>query len=169
MLRNSQRGFSVINATLAVALATAGTAGALVYNAGAIRVKVQQEGERGENINLIIPAAIVPVALAFVPDEHLQEASAHMREALPILRAAGQALEAAPDFVLVEVRERDEHVLVEKRGGSLHVTVNSSHENVEVSFPIGVIISAANRIAAVPLAAPREKESDSGDELDEAL
>ena len=170
MLRRNQRGFSVLSTMLVLALATAGTAGALVYNAGAIRVHVQQAGEGGENINLIIPAAIVPVALAFVPDKHLRRASAQMREALPILRAASQALMDAPDFVLVEVRERDEHVLVEKRGGSLHVKVTSREENVDVSFPISVVISAANRIAAVPLeAVPPEKEQDAGEELGETL
>ena len=165
MLHRNQRGFSVLTATLAIALTTAGTAGALVYNAGAIRVHVRQAGEGGENIDLIIPAAIVPLALAFVPDEHLREVSAQLREALPILRAAGPALMDAPDFVLVEVRERDEHVLVEKRGGSLHVKVTSPEENVDVSFPISVVISAANRIAAIP----EERESDSGEELDEAM
>ena len=139
----------MLGATLGVALATVGTAGAMVYSAGAIRIHVQEHRAGGENINLVIPAAIVPVALAFAPDKHLQHAAVEIRAVLPILQAAAGALARTPDFILVEVRERDEHVLVEKIGDTFRVRVESDDENVDVSFPISMVMSVANRLSRV--------------------
>ena len=150
MKRNQpQRGFSMLGATLGLALATVGTAGAMVYSAGAIRVHVQEKRPGGENINIVIPAAIVPVVLAFVPDKHLQRAAVEIREVLPIIQAAAGALSRTPDFILVEVIERNEHVLVEKIGGTFRVRVDSDDEHVDVSFPISMVLSVANRLSRV--------------------
>ena len=147
--RVSQSGFTVLGATLTLALATAGAAGALVYNAGAIRVHVQENRPGGENINIVIPAAIVPLALAFAPDKHLQHVAVEIRAVLPILQAAAEALARTPDFTLVEVRERGEHVLVEKIGDTFRVRVDSDDEKVDVSFPISMVLSVANRLSRI--------------------
>ncbi len=63
-----QRGFSLLNAALVMTLATTGSAGALVYSAGAIRVQVHEKHEGGENINLIIPAIIIPIGMSLAPE-----------------------------------------------------------------------------------------------------
>ena len=111
------------------------------------------------------PAAIIPVALALMPAGVLDDIPMEARQAFPILRAIGRALADAPDFVLVEVRERDEHVLVEKRGGSFHISVESDSENVQVSFPISVILSIANKLESLP-AADSNFDAESGDAED---
>lgn len=149
MNRNRQRGSTTLNAVLALALATAGTAGTVVYNAGSIQIQVREKHEGGENINLIIPAAIIPIGLAFAPDEELAEVSGRMQEVLPILKAAAEELGKIPDGVLVEVRTRDEHVLIEKRGGSLVIDVDTDSEEVHVSFPIHMLLSAVRKLESV--------------------
>ncbi len=166
--RVSQNGFTVLGATLTLALATAGAAGALVYNAGAIRVHVQEKRAGGENINIVIPAAIVPVALAFAPDKHLQRVAVEIRAVLPIIQAAAEALAQTPDFILVEVRERDEHVLVEKIGDTFRVRVDSDDEKVDVSFPISMVLSVANRLSRIQVDEDLESvlEREFGRELD---
>lgn len=146
---NRQRGSTTLNAVLVLALATAGTAGAVVYNAGAIQIQVREKHEGGENINLIIPAAIIPIGLAFAPDEELAQVSERMQEVLPILKAAAEELGKIPDGVLVEVRTHDEHVLIEKRGGSLVIDVDTDSEEVHVSFPIHMLLSAVRKLESV--------------------
>ena len=150
MFRNREAGFAILNTVMVLALATAGTAGALVYSAGAIRVEVLEKHEGGQHINLIIPAAIVPVALAFVPNEHLQEITDEMREVLPLVRIAAEELARCPDGILVEVRDSNDHVLIQKRNGSLMVDVESRDEEVHVSFPLSMVVAAAYKLESLP-------------------
>jgi hypothetical protein len=129
-------------------LGTAFVAGAALSSEGFIHVRVHEKGVDGKNINLIVPAAAVPVTLRFVPREHLAEASENVRPYLPIIDAAIPALEQAPDGVLVEVVDRDDHVLISKRGGSLVIDVNDREDVVHVSVPLRAAQSAVHEIAA---------------------
>src|SRR5579864_2887488 len=115
-------------------LGTALVAGAALSSEGFIAVRVHE--------------AAVPVALRFVPNEHLAQASENVRPYLPIIDAAIPALEQAPDGVLVEVIDNDEHVLISKRGGSLVVDVNDHDDMVHVSVPLRAAQSAVHEIAA---------------------
>lgn len=144
-----QRGFSLLNAALVMTLATTGSAGALVYSAGAIRVQVHEKHEGGENINLIIPAIIVPIGMSLAPEDMLLEVSEEMRQVLPIIKAASAELARIPDGVLVEVRDRNDHVLIQKRGGLLVIDVESRDEEVHVSFPISMVVAMASRLEAM--------------------
>ena len=147
--QQGQRGFTLLNAALVITLATAGSAGALVYSAGAIRVQVHEKHEGGENINLIIPAIIVPVGMSLAPEEALLEVSEEMRQVLPIIKAASAELARIPDGVLVEVRDRNDHVLIQKRGDSLVIDVETRDEEVHVSFPISMVVALASRLEAM--------------------
>lgn len=129
-------------------LGTAFVAGAALSSEGFIAVRVHEKNPDGKNINLFVPAAAVPLTLRFVPREHLAEASENVRPYLPIIDAAIPALEQAPDGVFVEVVDRDEHVLISKRGGSLVVDVNDRDDVVHVSVPLRAAQSAVHEIAA---------------------
>ena len=129
-------------------LGTAFVAGAALSSEGFIDVRVHEKNPDGKNINLFVPAAAVPLTLRFVPREHLAEASENVRPYLPIIDAAIPALEQAPDGVFVEVVDRDEHVLISKRGGSLVVDVNDRDDVVHVSVPLRAAQSAVHEIAA---------------------
>jgi hypothetical protein len=129
-------------------LGTVFVAGAALSSEGFIAVRVHEKSPDGKNINLFVPAAAVPVALRFVPREHLAEASENVRPYLPIIDAAIPALEQSPDGVFVEVIDNDEHVLISKRGGSLVIDVNDREDVVHVSVPLRAAQSAVHEIAA---------------------
>jgi len=128
-------------------LGTAVVAGAALSSEGFIHVKVHEKGPDGQNINLIVPAAAVPVTLRFVPREHLAEASQNVRPYLPIIDAAIPALEDCPDGIFVEVTDDHEYVVVSKSGGSLIVDVNDEDDVVHVSVPLRAAQSSIHEIA----------------------
>jgi len=122
--------------------------GAALCSEGFIQVKVHEKQKDGTNVSLIVPAAIAPLTLKFVPDHHLAQASASVRPYLPMLDAAIPALEACPDGVLVEVINPEEHVVVAKRGGSVVVDVNDPDDVVHVSVPLAAAQASIHEIAS---------------------
>lgn len=129
-------------------LGTALVTGAALSSEGFIHVKVDEKEADGHHINLIVPAALVPVGLKFVPRQHLAEAAQNLRANMAIIDAALPALEQCPDGVLVEVTDPGEHVLVAKSGGSIVIDVTDPDETVHVSVPLRAAESAIHQIAA---------------------
>jgi hypothetical protein len=129
-------------------LGTALIGGAALSSEGFVHVKVHEKEANGTNISLIVPAAAVPMALRFVPDQKLAHASTQLKPVLPIIDAAIPALEKCPDGVLVEVEDPGEHVLVAKSGGSIVVDVNDRQDVVHVSVPLRAAQSSIHEIAA---------------------
>ena len=128
-------------------LGTALVGGAALSSEGFIHVRVH-ETQPGPNITLIVPAALVPVALRFAPRQHLAEASRDLQQYLPVIDAAIPALEECPDGILVEVLDPGEHVVVAKSGGSVVIDVNDPGETVHVSVPLRAAQSSIHQIAA---------------------
>lgn len=128
-------------------LGTVVVAGAALSSEGFIQVKVQEKHANGTHINLIVPAAAVPLALHFAPRERLADASGDVKRYLPIIDAAIPALVECPDGVLVEVVDQDSHVLITKSGGSLVIDVNDNDDNVHVSVPLRAAQSSIHQIA----------------------
>jgi hypothetical protein len=129
-------------------MGTALVAGAALSSEGFIHVRVHEKQPGGDNVFVIVPAAIVPIAAHFIPRQNLAEASENIRPYLPIIDAAIPALEDCPDGVFVEVTDNDEHVLVSKRGGSIVVDVNDRDEVVYVSVPLRAAQSSIHQLAA---------------------
>jgi len=129
-------------------MGTALVAGAALSSEGFIHVKVHEKHGDGTHINIIAPAAVVPIALRFVPGDELAQASRDVREYLPIIDAAIPALEDTPDGVLVEVLDHTDHVLITKKGGSIVVDVDDSGDTVHVSVPLRAAQSSIHQIAA---------------------
>jgi hypothetical protein len=129
-------------------LGTAVVAGTALSSEGFIHVKVHEKSPDGHNLNLVVPAAVVPMTLRFLPREHLAEASENLRPYLPIIDAAIPALEDSPDGVFVEVTDESEHVLISKSGGSLVIDVNDEGDFVHVSVPLRAAQSSIHEIAA---------------------
>lgn len=129
-------------------MGTAVVGGAMLCSEGMLRVKVHEKQADGTNINLVVPAALVPMTLKFVPDRHLAHASAQLRPYLPAIDAAIPVLEDCPDGVLVEVIDPGEHVLIEKRGGSIVIDVNDADDVVYVQVPLRAAQKAIHEIAA---------------------
>jgi len=129
-------------------LGTALVGGAALSSEGFIHVKVDEKEADGHHINLIVPAALVPVTLKFVPRQHLAEAAQNLRDNMAIIDTALPALEQCPDGVFVEVVDPGEHVLIAKSGGSIVIDVNDPDETVHVSVPLRAAESAIHEIAA---------------------
>jgi hypothetical protein len=128
-------------------LGTAMVAGAAVSSEGFIHLKVHEKQANGTHLNLIVPAAIVPATLHFVPKEDLKDAARDIRPYLPIIDAAIPALEDCPDGVFVEVIDPGEHVLIQKSGGSIVIDVNDHDDVVHVSVPLRAAQSSIHQIA----------------------
>ena len=120
--------------------------GAYVVHEGAIRIQVDQQSTKGSHLHLLVPAALVPAAMMFVPETTLREAATRARPWLPAVRAATDGLARQPDCDLLEVRNADEHVHVAKRGTLLVVEVESLSGTVHVSVPLRTINGVAHRL-----------------------
>ena len=128
-------------------LGTAVIGAAALSSEGFIHVRVHEKQPGGTRINLVVPAALVPAVLTFVPDKHLAKASKDLRQYLPVIDAAIPALEKCPDGVLVDVVDAREHVRVQKSGGSIVVDVNDPEDTVHVSVPLRAAQSSLDHIA----------------------
>ena len=128
-------------------LGTAVVAGTAVSSEGFIHVSVHEKQPGGDNIRLIVPAAVVPVALHFVPQKDLSDVPQDFQQFLPVIDAAIPELEKCRDGVLVEVVDPGEHVLISKSGSSVVIDVNDRDETVHVSVPLRTVRSSLHQIA----------------------
>jgi hypothetical protein len=128
--------------------ATVVTGGVMTYNAGAIRVSVDESKPGGDHVHIFVPAVIVSPAMNLIPEEELRKHAKEIRPWLPAIQAACKGLERAPDTVLVEVIDHNEHVTITKRGGAIWVDVKSPDENVHVAVPLHTLRSVAEHMAA---------------------
>ncbi len=114
-------------------------AGAYTFHEGVIRVDVDEYRSGGSHVHLWVPAAAVPMAMHFVPGEHLRHASEQAREALPVLHAIVKELKKYPDADFVEVVDHEQHVHVRTLGGKLQIDVDAPDERVHVLCPLSAI------------------------------
>src|SRR5260370_7921658 len=84
-------------------------AGAYTFHEGVIRVEVDEYRSGGSHVHLWVPAAAVPMAMHFVPGEHLCHASEQAREALPILHAIVKEFKKYPHSHFLEVSAHSHH------------------------------------------------------------
>src|SRR2546429_10012085 len=87
-------------------------AGAYTMREGVIRIDVDEYHAGGSHVHMWVPAAAVPMAMHFVPAEHMRHVSYQAREAMPILHAIVKELKKYPDSEFVEVDDHDQHIRV---------------------------------------------------------
>jgi hypothetical protein len=134
-----------------VALGIAGVAAAgvgLICSEGMIEVNVVERPPEAHHVYVLAPAAIVPMAVHFIPSHEFGHASAELQPWMPTIRAALDQLREVDDVTLVDVSEPGQHVVVAKKGGSIVVDVNDRDETVHVSAPIRAISSTIEQVAA---------------------
>jgi hypothetical protein len=123
-------------------------AGALVMHEGVITVNVREKWPDGSHVRLFVPATVVGLGMSLAPKSKIEHATRHARKYLPLARIGAEELAKCPDFVLVEVKDRDEHVRIQKVGGRLLVDVDSPREEVHVAVPLKTVISALRDLEA---------------------
>ena len=129
------------------AVGTLAVATVYTFREGTIRVDVDEHRPGGSHVHFWVPAAAVPAALHFVPDDKLQEAADHAREALPLVQIVAGELEKLPDTEFVSVDGEDEHVKVSVRGGKVYVDVQDHGDDVHVAVPVSTIRDVMDNIA----------------------
>jgi hypothetical protein len=131
------------------AIGTMAVATVYTFREGTIRVDVDEHRPGGSHVHFWVPAAAVPAALHFVPDEKLQEAADQAREALPIAMAVAEELEKYPNVEFVSVDGDNQHVKVSVRDGKVYIDVQDHEDDVHVAVPVStirdVVESVANR------------------------
>jgi len=142
----ASRGRLLIQRILLVIVGVALLTGLVAYSQGAVIVYVHEKKPEGHRIWVLAPALLVDLGVRFVPEERLRDALQDLRPWLPAIEAAGHELERSPDGLLVEVKDRTDHVMVSKGGDVLRVDVDSETETVHVSVPISLIESVAERL-----------------------
>lgn len=128
-----------------LAKAALGVSGALVaagvytFHEGLIRVDVDEFRAGGSHVHLWVPAAMVPVAMHFVPKHHLCEAASHAREFLPVAHALFKELKNFPDAEFVEVKDDDQHIQIGTHEGRLQIDVDAPDEKVHLLVPLSTV------------------------------
>ena len=134
------------------ALAGAG----IICSEGMISVNVETRQPEKHHVYVVAPAMLVPIAMQFIPKEHLAEHAHEIQPSwLPTIRASLHALRESEDITFVEVKEPGQNVRVAKSGGSIVVDVNGNNETVHVSTPIRAMSSAIEELAAASPAPTR--------------
>lgn len=134
-----------------VALGIAGVTVAgvgLICSEGMIEVNAVEKQPEAHHVYVLAPAALVPMAVHFVPSRKFGHASAELQPWMPTIHAALDQLREIDDVTLVDVTEPGQHVVVSKKGGSVVVDVNDPDETVHVSAPIRAISSTIEQVAA---------------------
>lgn len=114
-------------------------AGAYTFREGLIRVDVDEHRAGGSHVHMWVPAALVPMAMDFVPKRDLCDAAQRAREALPAIHAFAKELKSFPDVDLIEVIDGEEHAQVRTRSGNLQVDVDSPDEHVHLRVPLSTL------------------------------
>ena len=129
------------------AVGTVAVATVYTFREGTIRVDVDEHRAGGSHVHFWVPAAAVPAALHFVPDDKLQEAVDRSRDALPIVQIVTEELEKYPNAEFVSVDAQDEHVKVSVKNGKVYVDVQDHNDEVHVAVPVSTIKDVVENMA----------------------
>jgi hypothetical protein len=113
---------------------------AVVAGTGILVVDVREGGPDGHRIVVPVPLVAVQVAASFAPRAATRVDLSEARRYLPVAEDVLRALADAPDGEFVRVEERDEQVVITKRGDVLQVRVhgNAKKEEVAVDLPLSI-------------------------------
>jgi hypothetical protein len=123
-------------------------AGAYTFHEGVIRVDVDESRAGGSHVHFWAPAAVVPMAMHFVPKHHLMHGVEQAREGLPIARAIVKELKKFPDAELVDVQDGEQHVQIRTHGGKLQIDVVEPGENVHLLVPLAMLEDVTSQLEA---------------------
>ncbi|HKW62404.1 MAG TPA: hypothetical protein VJN89_07665 [Candidatus Acidoferrum sp.] len=120
--------------------------GAYTFHEGVIRMDVDEFRAGGSHIHMWVPAAMVPMAMHFVPKHHLCDAASHAQEFLPVAHALFKELKNFPDAEFVEVQDGDQHARVRTHDGKLQIDVDDPDEKVHVLVPLSTVDDVIGQI-----------------------
>lgn len=134
-----------------IALGFAGTvvaAGAYTFHQGLLRVDVDESNRHGSHVHVWVPAAMVPMAMHFVPRHVMENAGEKAGKFMPLVRALAKELERYPEAEFVEVTDGEQHVRIRTHHGSLLIDVSEPGEEVHVACPLATINDVSSELAS---------------------
>ena len=117
------------------------------FREGTIRIDVDEYRDGGSHVHFWVPAAAVPMAMHFVPKEHLREASRHADEFVPVIQALTSEMRKYPDTIFVEVEDGNDHVSIGTVGHRLQIDVDNAEEKIHVAVPLSTLNDVAAQLA----------------------
>lgn len=134
-------------AKLAIAaLLTVALLAALILHQGFLIVRVDESAPQIHHVHIWLPATLVSVAFAFTPKEKLRDAAEKAGPWLEVARTSCEQLKRSPDFTLADVTDQNGHVTVQKRGGSMEITVDEPDDKVFVAVPLVSLENVTDRL-----------------------
>ena len=128
--------------------ATVAMAGAYTFHEGVLRVDVDETHGKGSHVHVWVPAALVPMAMHFVPRNQMMHAGDHAGKFMPLVHAVAKELQKYPEADLVEVRDGQQHVHIRTHDGKLVIDADEPGQTVHVSCPLATIDDVSRELAA---------------------
>ena len=140
-----------ISGTLAVATG-------YTLHEGMVRVSVDEHRANGDHVHVLVPAALIPVAMKLAPRHAMANAARQAGPWMPTVQSIARELRKFPDAEFVEVRDADEHVIIHTQNGNLLVDVESPDETVHVACPLATIEHISEEISISPASDPSKPD-----------
>jgi hypothetical protein len=128
--------------------ATVVMAGAYTFREGVIRVDVDESHGRGSHVHVWVPAAMVPMAMHFVPRSQMCRAGERAGEFMPLVHAVAKELQKYPEAELVEVHDGPQYVRIRTHDGKLLIDAEEPGQTVHVSCPLATIDDVSRELAS---------------------
>lgn len=129
--------------------ATVVMAGAYTFREGLIRVDVDETRGQGHHVHVWAPAAIVPMAMHFVPRRQMLRAGEQSAKFMPLVHAVAKELQKYPEAELVEVHDGEQYVRIRTHNGNLLIDADEPGQTVHVSCPLATIDDVSRELAAL--------------------
>jgi hypothetical protein len=128
--------------------ATVALAGAYTFREGILRVDVDETRGNGSHVHVWVPAAIVPMAMHFVPRLKMAEAGECAGKFMPLVHAVAKELQRYPEADLVEVHDGQQSIRIRTHNGSLLIDAEEPGQTVHVVCPLATIDDVSRELAA---------------------
>lgn len=128
--------------------ATVFLAGAYTFREGLVRVSVDESHSHGTHVHVWAPAAMIPMAVHFIPRVKMERAGERAGQYMPMVHAIAKELQKYPEAELVDVRDGNEHVHIRTHGGTLLIDVEEPGEEVHVACPLSTIDDVSRELAS---------------------
>jgi hypothetical protein len=129
--------------------ATVVLAGAYTFREGLIRVDVDETRGEEHHVHVWVPAAMVPMAMHFVPRSQMLRAGERSAEFMPFMHAVAKELQKYPEAELVEVHDGEQYVRIRTHNGNLMIDAEEPGQTVHVSCPLATIDDVSRELAAL--------------------
>jgi len=127
--------------------ATVVLAGAYTFREGLLRVDVDETRGQEHHVHVWVPAAIVPMAMHFVPRDRMRNAGERAADFMPLVHAVAKELQKYPEAELVEVHDGPQYVRIRTHDGKLLIDAEEPGQTVHVSCPLATIDDVSREVA----------------------